>query len=316
MNFASRWQSHIEFSRHARKKRLEGRVLRRLRKEGFPRLSVNVAALARLRVRLHRDHPNSMMRLRVSASVRSVQIRVLRVARPLKDRVRRLNVRVLRREKILESEECSAAKKISARRISSGNVHLDRIVRRSALRRAITNAVLANSAGLKAVALVRRDRRVETSASVHHAAIDLHVANSPLTREVKVLRARRSGIAKRASVLANRQNVSNAKVHSKDALLEEIVQHAKVDIVVQTLAVVKAAQEAAAHAVADREAVAHAPVDRVRADKDRVGPNLVARAAVEEAHDLHFVAISFSDTLIRGTYLCLCRRSPNLYRSA
>jgi hypothetical protein len=257
-----------------------------------------------------------MVRLRVSVSARNAQTHVLRVVRPLKVRVRRLNAKVSHRERIRESEGFSAARKISARRISSASALLDQIDRRNVLRRAITNVVLANSVDLKAAALDRRDLQVETSASVRLMAIVPHVVNLDLTLAATVRRARHSATAKRVSVPASHPNNSNERVRSKDALLAEIVRRAKEGIVVQTLAVVKAAQEAVAHAAVGREAAAHVPVDRVQADQGRVDRNQVVREAAEEARDLHFVAISFSDTLIRGTYLFLCRRSPNLYRSA
>jgi hypothetical protein len=316
MSFASRWQSRIEFSRHVRKKKREDRERLKLRKEDSLRLSANVEAHALPLVRLHRVCRRQMRFRRVFASVRSERIRVLRVERQLKVRVLRLNARVLHQGKTLGNEESSAARKISGRRISSASMRLAQIDRRNVLRRAIANAVLANSVDLKAGALVRRDHREETSASVLLAAIVRHVVNLSQILVVTVRRARRSAIAKRASVPASRPNVSNVKARSKDALLAEIVRRAKEGIVVQTLAVVKAAQEAVAHAAVGREAAAHVPADRVQADQGRVDRNQVVREAAEEARDLHFVAISFSDTLIRGTYLFLCRRSPNLYRSA
>jgi hypothetical protein len=142
-------------------------------------------------------------------------------------------------------------------------MRLAQIDRRNVLRRAIANAVLANSVDLKAAARVRLDHREETSASVHPAAIVRHVVNLSQTLAVTVRRARRSAIAKRASDPASRPNNLTAKVHLKDALLAEIVRRAKEGIVIQTLAVVKAAQEAVVHAAVDREAAAHVPADRV-----------------------------------------------------
>jgi hypothetical protein len=321
MNFVSRSPSHIEFSRHVRKKRLADPVLRRLRKEDSPRSSENVVAHALQLVRLRRVLPKLERLRRSSASDRNARIHVRRVARLLKVRVQRSNARVLRQEKTLENVRFSAAKKTSERKISSASVLQAQIDRKSVSRRAMANAVLVNSADLKAAVLVRHGPLEETSASVHLAAIDHHVVNSNPTLAVTVHRARRLAIVRRASVLANRPNVSNVKVHSRDALLEEIVRRAKAASVVQTREVAEPAQEVVARAAVDLVVAAHDRVARVQVDhaqlvRDPVARNLVARAAAEEARDLHFVAISFSDTLIRGTYLFLCRRSPNLYRSA
>jgi hypothetical protein len=314
-------RNRIEFSHHVRKKRLADLVLRRPRKEDSPRSSGNVVAHALQLVRSRRDL-RKLARLRKSSvSVHNERIHVLRVARLLKVHVQHSNARVLRQGKTLESVRFSAAKKISEKRISSASALQAHIDRKSVSLRVIANEVLVNSADLKAAALVRHDRQEETSANARRAVIDHHAVNLLPTLAVTVLLARRLAIAKRVSVLANRPNVSNGKVHSKAALPVEIVLRAKAASVVQTREVVEPAQEAVARAAVDPELAAHDPVARVQVDhvqraRDLVAPNLVVRAAAEEARDLHFVAISFSDTLIRGTYLFLCRRSPNLYRSA
>jgi hypothetical protein len=253
---------------------------------------------------------------KISESVLNGRVHVRRVARLLKVRARRLSARVLRHGKTPESERFFEARKISEKRISSANALRAQTELKSALRREITNAELVNSADLKAAALVRHDQAQETSASVHLVVIDRQGVNLHLTLAVTARRARRSVIAKRVSVRASRRSVSNAKARSKGALPAEIVRHVKVASAVQTRVGVKVAQETEAHAAAaDLAVAAHVLVDRDQVVRDRVDRNQV-RAAAEEARGLHFVAISFSDTLIRGTYLFLCRRSPNLYRSA
>jgi hypothetical protein len=274
---------------------------------------------------------------RTSTSVRNEQTHVHHVLMPARDRVLQRNARVSHLAKRLASDAYSEEKKISVKRILNANARPVAPIGRSAnLLRVTATVEPANSAVPKAghratlkaivhaMAHVLRGPRPETPASARLAAIDHHVASSLPALAMKPRLANLLEIGNRVLVLANLRSDLIAR-KGKVAHHVAIVPHVKVDSVDRTLAVADQvpAAEVQVLAVAARVPVA--------ADLVREGPvrealdqavlvlgdqSLAGLAPVEEVQDLHFVAISFSDTLIRRTYLYLCRRSPNWYRSA
>jgi hypothetical protein len=227
--------------------------------------------------------------------------------------------------------ESSAAKKISVRRISNVTAHRLRIVQSVSSLRATIIAANANSVVPRVARVVRQQnvasahgtrhvhhalKAVEISASAHLAlelATHVHLFANSQTRAVKLHLVNRLVTVAPASAPASRQSVSIAKALPKAAHLAEIVHHARADSA-QTLAdpapavVVVHAATIGDRAAAVEVRVPAAVVLAVEAPADADQVVLAAAhvpaepAGVVKDHVPDFVAISFSDTLIRGTY--------------